>query len=754
VFTPKGINVTPYTGYAPSLYPSVKAFFPGINFIRLVTEYNWTAGGQDKATVYAFIQAANADGVVVLLDQHTLGGVRTGSDLTAVCNWVAGVATDNLNNPLLWFDTSNEPDGDYASIAAEELAIYNAIRGTGNKNPILMQLQGGSYTDWRAGYASTWSGMTNVGWDLHFYGFWEPHYGSGTSRATTAAATASNLAQAISTVQTFTSADGTMPILIGEFGPSTSGAASSVDSNASSTLAAVFGNGVGWTGWALNGTSKPDGDSMSDDDATLTTWGQQIAAQIATGVKGKNASSTTSNGVASSLPAPVGSASNVVPAATGSDVQVYLAKPQGWNVPGSLYGVSCGHMSLDGTQKYSALDTATLQAAIGNLKFGLVRLNWDRTTTMGYTFDGGGTPNYDSVDLLIKNKAVLGWGSVPWIITIGWSNDVAASLPGSVDSIVARHQSECNRMAAYFASKGLTGIRWEQVNEPDPFDGNDGNASDMTVLAKMFNAMAAGIKAADSTAKVGGVTSSYRNDGQIAKWYALCSPKPDFVTWHSYLSSGTGEADVVTINKVFQANTGFAALRSAYGGIIGPMGDTESAWNGDPNTTEPRNSNIIGAVQMAAYQMTQIQADHGATFNARWDIYEANYGLINPSDLSISPVGYALTRLASTMPGEALGMSIGPNLTGAAVNNGASTGVGHVIGQSTILNGKAAVQLVNVGDGALTANLVLNGFTGSSVTRAEHSPVNPNGLTSTLAITGGTGVAVTVPAKSVVVLSG
>lgn len=280
-FKAKGINVTPYTGYAPSLYPAVKSLFPGINTIRAVTGAGWTQGGQDQPTYETFLNAATAEKVVCIVDNHSLATVHSGQALTDICNWYAALATKYKNNPYVWFDTSNEPDGDFALLAAEELAIYNAIRNTGNMNPVLMQLQGGSYTDWRSGRASTWSGMTNVGWDLHFYGFWESHYGSGATRPTTNAATASNLASAISITQQFVSADGIMPVIIGEFGPSTSGAANSVDTNAAATLAAVFGNGVGWIGWALTGTATPGGDSMSDNGTSLTSWGQQIAANVA-----------------------------------------------------------------------------------------------------------------------------------------------------------------------------------------------------------------------------------------------------------------------------------------------------------------------------------------------------------------------------------------------------------------------------------------------------------------------------------------
>lgn len=927
LFQAKGVNITPYTGYAPSYFAAVKALFPKINYVRLVTADGWSQGGQDSGVVYQFISDATSAKVAVMIDNHRTGQALSGTALSNATAWYSALATKYLNNPYVLFNTCNEPAGDAATIAAEQLAVYNAIRNTGNNTVLFLALRGGAETAWMSGLESTWSGMHNVGREVHFY---DPFNGATHNQATVTGSVTST----ISAAQTVKSADGVMPIHMGEFGPSITGAANTTDPNAAEVLTAVFGLSCGYTAWAWNGTTTPGGDSLSDDGATLTTWGQTLAGDMSNAVLAQTSLSgngsavggsydqyflasgnrethgvfsltltpifTTESGnsypalgayqfdknaliavgyytddgnlnglpwvdanftgldgitskvaflaapaeqtkaakawhakvawpglaaqgclayigqtvtgivitasgllggtsllgptavsnfltsggvtdgtdgygtkissyilglggfttpfypVNSALPPPVGTTTNTVPAASGSDIQVHLAKPQGWNVPASLYGISCGHMSVTSDQKYSGLNVAAIRTAIGNLKFGMVRLNWDRQTTMSYAFDSG-TFDSSSVDAFINNAGLFNIGSVPLVITIGWSSAVGSALAaGNASSVATTHQSQCNQMAAYFKSKGLTGICWELVNEPDPYDGNDGSTSDMSALATMFNAMCAGIKTADSTAKCGGVTSSYRRDDHIVSWYNLCSPKPDFITWHSYLSSGTSEADVVTINKVFGGNTNFASLRSSLGGFTGVLGNTERNWNGTPSDNEPRNQNVIGAVLMAADQMKQIQGDHNAVFSCIWDIGpgDSTYGLIDYNDYHIYPTGLLLTRLAGTMPGEALGMSIGPSLTGAAVSGGASTGAGHLIGQSTILNGKAAVQLVNVGDGALTANLVLNGFAGSSVTKAEHSPANPNGLVSTLAITGGTGVAVTVPAKSCVVLSG
>ncbi len=61
----------------------------------------------------------------------------TGDQLAAESNWYAGMAAAFIGNPYVWFGTINEPgNGD----SDQELATYNAIRGTGNNNPIMLEV--------------------------------------------------------------------------------------------------------------------------------------------------------------------------------------------------------------------------------------------------------------------------------------------------------------------------------------------------------------------------------------------------------------------------------------------------------------------------------------------------------------------------------------------------------------------------------------------------------------------------------------
>ncbi len=87
---------------------------------------------------------------------------------------------------------------------------------------------------------------------MHYYG-WLTNYS--TNQATVTANLAADIAQA----QTITSANGTVPVLIGEYGNSTSGVA--IDANANQVISAVQNSGFGSAAWAW-GTGNP-GDGLT-----------------------------------------------------------------------------------------------------------------------------------------------------------------------------------------------------------------------------------------------------------------------------------------------------------------------------------------------------------------------------------------------------------------------------------------------------------------------------------------------------------
>ena len=279
-----GPNGQPFVAAGINVYDSamgdatqILQDFPGINFVRL-NVYSY----QSPSAYQAFINTMTAHGVVVELEDHTnstgsdagggVGSAFTGQQLTNELNWYSAMASAYANNPYVWFGTDNEPP--QAGLSSWEQETYNAIRTTGNNNPVIIEVPGGGYPGGNeSGYGmdpSVYSSMTNIIADVHFYG-WDSNYSTNQQTVDSA------LSSLISGAQTITSADGTVPVIIGEFGNSESDTV--VTPNWQQVLNTVTTSGYGYANWNWDpgGTT----DDLTTGNGTLTAYGQQIAAAIA-----------------------------------------------------------------------------------------------------------------------------------------------------------------------------------------------------------------------------------------------------------------------------------------------------------------------------------------------------------------------------------------------------------------------------------------------------------------------------------------
>jgi hypothetical protein len=84
------------------------------------------------------------------------------------------------------------------------------------------------------------------------------------------------LANQIANAQSVKSADGTMPVIIGEYGPSSSGLAG-YDANGLQVVQAVDESGYGTMAWAWNAGT----DTLTTNGNALTDFGQMVAQHIA-----------------------------------------------------------------------------------------------------------------------------------------------------------------------------------------------------------------------------------------------------------------------------------------------------------------------------------------------------------------------------------------------------------------------------------------------------------------------------------------
>ena len=283
----------------------ILASFPGLNFIRL-TIFDY----QSPDTYASFINTMTSRGIVVELEDHTSsdgsnhggssGQAFTGSQLTNELNWYSSVANAYASNPYVWFGTDNEPPA--AGLTDWQKATYDAIRNTGNANPIMLEMPGGGWIGPQdiKSYGmdpSVYATMSNTVVDVHYYGWYSDY--------NTDQKTVNNVfSDLVKGAQTVPSTSGPVPVMVGEYGISTDG--STADPNAAQVFSAA--QNISTTSGAVAFTWTAGGlDSLADSQGKLTSYGQQVAQWIASQAGSSTVSSAQSLTSNTITPSPVSS---------------------------------------------------------------------------------------------------------------------------------------------------------------------------------------------------------------------------------------------------------------------------------------------------------------------------------------------------------------------------------------------------------------------------------------------------------------
>src|SRR6516165_2372860 len=149
--------------------------FPNVNMVRIML---WSGYQLDQSVTNA-IDWLTSKGIVVCISNYNgWPSIPTGSALTQETQFFSQIATTYKNNPYVWFTSGNEPQDTTVglpagSVDAEHVAVYNAIRATGNTNMIGFDAYGG--TSLTGINPSNYSSMSNVFWDDHYYN-WISNY--------------------------------------------------------------------------------------------------------------------------------------------------------------------------------------------------------------------------------------------------------------------------------------------------------------------------------------------------------------------------------------------------------------------------------------------------------------------------------------------------------------------------------------------------------------------------------------------------
>lgn len=297
--------------------------FPGTNFI------NWASGQKSGAGYTSFLPASNwfsnvdaflAAGFVTMISDYTPGApsCRTGSDLQGAYDWYAAWATHYATNPNVMFTSQNECfmngndfnyfRGLYAAIRNAEKAVTGSVahmiwmepgdeqQNCSNAGGISGNIFNGTFT---LG-GTTFSGMTHVGYNMHTYP-WNYPGGSQNNCGGSGNALSDYTSALVKEVLTYhnaaSSADGVMPVIMGEGGNSTGGNSNPPDDrfinglyatvNAWLTETGQGSSGItGYAAWLYNYDNfffapNPDTDTLYLNGAVTSPFGTQVKANIA-----------------------------------------------------------------------------------------------------------------------------------------------------------------------------------------------------------------------------------------------------------------------------------------------------------------------------------------------------------------------------------------------------------------------------------------------------------------------------------------
>jgi hypothetical protein len=234
--------------------------FPGMNCVRLDCFESMAQFGVAQPDVLIpYIDSIIAQDVVCEVECHVFPTVLQGNDLDRVCGWYGELAAHYKSEPKVIWGTQNEPGG---SPDEEIRRIYQAIRGAGNDNVVLMCINGGWSFDGMN--PANYDDLVNVCWDIHYYG-WLPNYSQDQGVCN------NKLQSMIDQGASFRSQDGPIPAFCAEFSPCGFQGSNAVfvedqfwmDPNGMQVIQAVYNNQnlCGWTQWYWNTpeTTAPNG---------------------------------------------------------------------------------------------------------------------------------------------------------------------------------------------------------------------------------------------------------------------------------------------------------------------------------------------------------------------------------------------------------------------------------------------------------------------------------------------------------------
>jgi xylan 1,4-beta-xylosidase len=215
----------------------------------------------------------------------------------------------------------------------------------------------------------------------------------------------------------------------------------------------------------------------------------------------------------------------------------------------------------------------------------------------------------------------------------GWTSWMAQDENGFLAA------SEYNRYAAFCAElveilnlrQQRSIIYWEPFNEREQAYRQAGKLEE---LWKLYNKVAAAMKAKDSRIKIGGPVLNWDDDSTLANFLTHCAQNVDFISWHRY---ATGNAQEST-DKIMAFPEEYGNQVRRFRTIVKkyipkrriPLFLSEYNINYSWDSGENRQNTHIGAVWFAS--VLKHLAEAGIEMAASWHLKDGIYGMIDPQN--------------------------------------------------------------------------------------------------------------------------
>jgi len=435
----------------------------------------------------------------------------------------------------------------------------------------------------------------------------------------------------------------------------------------------------------------------------------------------------------------------VGPAASSSFINIDFTNLTGNTLYATLFGSS---MASDGpTNQFGSASwgNASAQTAAKNTAgFGLPGM-YVRIEAENQMFNPGNSINTGFIDLISQN--------LPKIIDIStakWSLNLGGYDSSFTPTDAAAFSSLAVQTYTRFKNNGTPCMMYEIFSEPDNLD--------IATYTNIFQTTSDALHTVDPAVAVIGTSDRQLNTSRMQTLATNCGPtRVHAFAYRQFTSSPTDPDDTAITAGVTRATNDASGLKNTLATTsCASTWRSLAAYNlGSTGTDNRMAQGTIGTVYAFMVLYSTWIADPLTRYGGIWDWFgDGTFGLVidplnNPLSLpaySVTPTGYALRYARQYMEGQQASCSTvgaGSDVKVIATSKGTSFGV-LLINRNVNASSSGRIAL---------SHWPLNATGNATIHRFEISPANLTGAPSTLTVTAGLVQSLSLPGRSVTILT-